>query len=36
MRAMINKKTRLHTLERWPEFYDKYIEGMLEKRRDTP
>lgn len=34
---MIKKKTRLHTLERWPEFYDKYIEafeGMLEKRRE--
>ena len=32
--AMINKRTRLHTLERWPEFYDKYIERMLEKRRE--
>lgn len=34
---MIKKKTRLHTLERWPEFYDKYIEafeGMPEKRRE--
>lgn len=34
---MIKKKTRLHTLERWPEFYDKYVEafeGMLEKRRE--
>lgn len=30
--AMINKS--LHTPERWLEFYDKYIEGMLEKRRE--